>query len=115
MIALVYVNRGRWVVDCPNEECGWSYMAVSPDGRARYLHVCGGDENGPGCGTHLELVWPAVDEAEQIVETLSRRNLKLTRNWLPNETVDDLLTENARYLVGGDLEYLVEHGIGVSG
>lgn len=114
MIALVYVNRGRWVVDCPNEECGWAYLALTDGGAPRYLHVCGGDQTGPGCGTRIELVWPALDEAEQIVETLARRDLVMTRNWVPNESVDQLLIENQRHLVGGDLLYLVEHGIGVS-
>lgn len=113
MIALVYINRGRWLIDCPNEECAWSYQAISPTGLPRYLHICCGDDTGPGCRTPLELVWPALDEAEQIVEALALRNLIATRNWLPTETVDQLLLENERYLVARDLEYLVEHGIGV--
>lgn len=117
MIGLVRVNRGRWIVDCPNEECHWAYEAVAPTGAARYLHRCVGEPwKGPagrGCGTMIELVWPSPDEAEQIVDVLSRRNLVQTRNWSPEETVDALMRENDRYLVGGDLELLVELGIGI--
>jgi hypothetical protein len=110
---MVHVNRGRWVVDCPGEECSWSYLALAPDGRPRYLHRCGGDHTGPGCGTMFSLVWPALDEAEQIVEALRRRTDLAARNWLPHETVDMLLAENDTHLVGCDLAWLAEHGIGV--
>lgn len=117
MIGLVRVNRGRWIVDCPNEECAWAYDAIAPTGATRYLHRCVGEPwKGPkarGCGTMIELVWPTQDEAEEIVWALQMRNLVATRNWEPHETADDLLRENDQHLVGRDLEYLVEHGIGV--
>lgn len=113
MIALVYVNRGRWVVDCPGEECGWAYLAVSPTGHARYQHRCAGSDN-DGCGTMLELVWPTVAEAEQIAEALAARASKANRNWTPTETVDDLLAENTAALVGRDITWLAEQGIGIT-
>lgn len=117
MIAMVRMNRGRWIVDCPREECAWAYEAISPEGRARYLYRCVGEPwKGPdarGCGTMIELVWPSEDEAEEIKWALGMRDVIATRNWEPRETVDDLLAENIRYLVGCDLAYLAEHGIGV--
>lgn len=117
MIAVVRVNRGRWIVDCPNPECTWAYDAITPEGATRYLHTCVGEpwkgRSARGCGTPIELVWPTQDEAEEIVWALSQRNLIVTRNWNPGETVDDLLAENDKYMVSRDLEYLAEHGIGV--
>lgn len=111
--ALVYVNRGRWLVDCPNEECCWAYAALTADGRPRYQYACRGDSKGRGCGTMFALVWPALDEAEAITEVLAARSLRATRNWYPNETVEHLMKENADHLVGRDLAWLAEQGIGV--
>ena len=112
-VAPVWIYRGKWVVDCPNPECHWVYYAVSPEGRERYLWCCQGDRNGRGCGRPFHLVWPAPDEAEEIVETLSRRTSRANRNWTPNETVEHLLAENEQALVGRDLAWLAENGIGV--
>lgn len=116
--ALVYVNRGRWVVDCPSDECmgaggRWAYLALDTVGEPRYFHRCTGDHTGPGCGTPFSLLWPALDEAEAIIEELRHRSSVETRNWRPGETVECLVKENTDHLVGRDLAWLAEQGIGV--
>lgn len=109
----MYVNRGRWIVDCPNPECSWAYDGITEDGRTRYLYQCQGDHTGKGCGTPFELVWPPLDEAEEIAELLAARSNKANRNWVPSETVAQLIVENEAHLVGRDLEWLANQGIGV--
>lgn len=111
MIALVYMNRGRWVVDCPREECGWAYHAMTPYGEPRYLHRCDGDRNGPGCGAMIELVWPPLDEALEMERALFARRLLVTRNNHVGEGADALLAENDSYFVGWSLARLVEKGV----
>lgn len=111
--ARVWVYRGKWVVDCPDPECFWTYYAITDTGLPRYLYRCCGDQNGPGCGKPFELIWPPLDVAEEIVDILSERSLLATRNWTPNETVEHLLAENDAALVGRDLQWLAENGIGV--
>lgn len=124
--SVVYMNYGRWVVDCSNPECTWAYSAMSTeDGsiwlpwqrtyvpRPLTLLNCNGDENGPGCGWRVNLEWPERDEALEIERLLFARPLKANRNWKPPETVETLLAENGRYLVGWTVRDLVEHGIGV--
>ncbi len=93
--AIAYVSMGVWVTKCPRPWC---------------VHV---DHYGPGpntgrigglteklwhcfrCELVCEAVWPpAVDDIERL---LAARPQPETRNWLPGETVDDLLFENAAH------------------
>lgn len=118
MIAFAYLNRGRWVYDCPRTGCGWAYYALTADGRPKYLCRCEGgpDMNGrgwvKGCGQRIELVWPELPEAIEMEAAVWRRDLELTRNSRPGEGADALLAENDGYLVGFDLKRLAEAGIG---
>lgn len=113
MISLVYFNRGRWVVECPKEECGWAYQAMTPEGAPRYAHFCTGDQNGRGCGTRIDLVWPSLEEALEIENAMFKRLRNLNRNWFVEETVDGLLAENDNYLVGWTVGRLADKGMGV--
>lgn len=114
------MNHGRWVVDCPHEECFWAYEAMTADGRPRYQLGCAGgfDMLGrgvwvKGCGKRIELCWPPLDAALEIERSLFARPRAANRNWRPPETVDGLSRENQQALVGWTLETLIEHGIGV--
>lgn len=119
MIALVYMNHGRWVVDCPRDECDWAYAATTADGKPRYQAACAG---GPdlfghgwvrGCGCRIDLAWPPLDAAMEIERVLFARARPVNRNWRHPETVDGLSRENDELLVGWTLERLAEAGIGV--
>lgn len=78
-------NWGRWVAHCPI--CP-SALAVQHGG----LVTC------RECGTDYEVAFPAF--AVAVERLLLMRPDVTTRNWLPGETLHDLLAEN------------VEHGIG---
>lgn len=119
MIALVYMNHGRWVVDCPREGCDWAYQAMTEDGKPRYQASC---EGGPdmfgrgwvrGCGVRVDVTWPPLDAALEIERVLYARARPVNRNWRHPETVDGLSRENEELLVGWNLERLAEAGIGV--
>jgi hypothetical protein len=112
MIAVVYMNHGRWVVDCPNPECGWAYMATTPDGRPRYQYSCVGSGADRGCGYRLDLAWPELDEALEVERILFARAAPSSRNWKLPETVESLLFENDQLLVGWTLAKLADAGIG---
>lgn len=129
--ARVYVNHGRWVVDCPGDGCYWSYLAMSDTGGRLWLpgqhhsprpltsRVCtGGKAMGPrldyatrrtakGCGIRFNLVWPTLAETLAIEEALARRP-PANRNWRHPETIDALLVENDVFLVGKTIADLIE-------
>lgn len=90
--AVAYVSLGTWVARCPRPWC---------------VHA---DHYGPGpntgrvggltkthfhclrCGLTCDAEWPP--NAADIEFLLAQRPMYETRNWLPGETVDDLLVEN---------------------
>jgi hypothetical protein len=80
------VNHGRWIVPCP--KCNGAGFAS----RAWSLSCCF------DCGTaYTRVVFPvAADAIEAALATRPREH----RNWLPTETVDDLLRENRQHKVG---------------
>ncbi|KKL51323.1 hypothetical protein LCGC14_2296620, partial [marine sediment metagenome] len=78
----VYVNHGRWVVDCPTEYCGGASIAET-------VFVC------DNCKRVTKVVWP--DNRTDIDRVLNVRPVPQTRNWIPGETVDDLERENVSY------------------
>lgn len=122
MAAAVYVNHGRWVVDCPHEECSWAYAAMSAAGEPlRFLRCRGGvgvqldsglSVGAPGCGTQFTLVWPPLAEALEVERLLSLRTSLAARNWRAPETPDTLHSENEAMLVGWDIRRLIGSGIG---
>ncbi|HEY5986438.1 MAG TPA: hypothetical protein VIV12_08690 [Streptosporangiaceae bacterium] len=98
MIATVYVNGGLWVAMCPRPGCHNAEMfGRCTDGSVGGLS--GGSfrcraEKG-GCGLVCDASWPPnVDDIERL---LKLRPVPATRNWLPTETLEDLLVENATH------------------
>ena len=81
------VNHGRWIVDCPDEDCTAAVMASSDDPR----FVC------PVCAYGIfTVVFPS--QAEAVEQALLERPVPATRNWTPDETVGDLRRENKEHL-----------------
>lgn len=81
----VSVNHGRWVVDCP--DCAGAQLACRTDHRFM-CNECGNVVIG---GLWRTVDWPA--DSLQIEKALLVRPLA-NQNWVPGETVDDLLAEN---------------------
>ena len=74
--ALVYVNHGRVIVDCPGpNSCGNAYMV--PMGAASLK--CEAAHS--GCGFEFPLAVP--DNLADILSELSRRPNKSNQNWYP--------------------------------
>lgn len=116
---LAYVNHGRWIVDCP--ECGSPIRFEPKDGTLVYCGVCN-----PGImatafarrtdryGRELFDRVPDHEKREEarrnakpfkvtvprnwqkIFETLRKRHVSFM-NWLPGETLADLIAENVRH------------------
>lgn len=88
MIALAYVNHGRWVCDCPACNAGWLVRPEAPqslfDAKGRPYERC-------RCGTPIAVQFPA--EKAAIDAALAERRLDVNRNWYPHETVIDLLAQ----------------------
>jgi hypothetical protein len=80
------IELGHWLAECgpPVSFCrvGWQMEYGTPG------FVC------PGCGVAREVVWPSPADARRIVELLRYRPDWVNRNWLPHESVMDLLAEN---------------------
>lgn len=98
----VFVNAGYWVAQCPQPWClGYDHYGPGPNtGRVGLLGettlTC------PRCMTVSAAQWP--DNPEDIMWTLTQRPMPETRNWLPTETLEDLLLENATHgLMPGQL------------
>ena len=87
MTAAVYHNHGRWVANCPADQCSEAHAVTPGDG---FMCV--------NCGMVSKLGWPL--NMEQLTRTLSLRSVPETRNWLPGETLDDLVAENLEHKVG---------------
>lgn len=85
-VAYAEVHRGTWIARCPAPHC-WSAMAVVL-GQPEF--VCQGAGS---CGASAPISWPRDPEA--IAAVLRMRPDSTNQNWLPGETLQDLLTENA--------------------
>lgn len=85
--APVWVSMGRWVASCPYEGCGGVTMA-----EPGWPFMCPACLNGAVGRTWRAVQWP--ERAADIEEVLVRRPIPATRNWLPGETVDRLMSEN---------------------
>lgn len=83
-VAYARANAGRWVVDCPRQFCG-SALKLNPGDGFRCWE----------CGTSADVVWPADSAA--IEQALMLRPNPGNRNWVPGESVLDLLLENLRH------------------
>jgi hypothetical protein len=88
----VSVNHGRWVVDCP--DCAGAQLACRTDHR----FMCNVWGNVVFGGLSRGVDGPA--DADRIEALLLQRR-PANQNWVPGETVDDLLGENLAVLGGG--------------
>lgn len=79
---------GSWIVRCPAPWC-WNAMLVDL-GQPEYR--C---EGRGACGFEAAVRWPADPMA--ILTVLAMRPDPRTWNWLPGETVEDLITENVSH------------------
>lgn len=77
-----YANRGRWVAEC--FDCS---AAASLD-RFQDGFVC-------ECGYPVSVVWPSEAMVHGVERLLLMRPSRKNQNWLPQETLHDLLQENA--------------------
>jgi len=96
-VAVAYVNHGRWVADCPDQEChGAEDTLPSPItgviGLNRHRMIC------TNCGRTWPVEWPMT--ADMIVAVLMQRPRKDNRHWWPWESVEDLLVENMTHGFG---------------
>lgn len=82
----VYVNHGRWVVDCPF--CRAGQFASRSDHR----FYCAECQNAAIGGVFVKTVWPK--DAAKIEEALLERPNLLNQNWVPGETVKQLHAEH---------------------
>lgn len=90
----VSINHGRWIVDCP--DCAGAQLACKTDHRFM-CNECGNVVIG-GLWRHVD--WPEDSVGLQIEAALKVRPVA-NQNWVPTETVDDLLAENLA-VFGGD-------------
>lgn len=86
-----YVNHGRWVVEC---EC---HGAQRVDFN-HPVYFCLSCENRAFGGRMRPIIIP--ENYKEIEAALLLRPDETTRNWLPGETVADLLHENEQHGIG---------------
>ena len=81
----VRVEHGRWLVDCPF--CNSANLADDDEPRFFCLD-CRNEDAG---GLWLPVQWPR--ERKEIEDALLERKHTVNRNWLPHESVIDLLAQ----------------------
>jgi hypothetical protein len=84
-VAYAEANWGRWLARCPRPLC--TNALVLEVGEPMF--VCAGLG---GCGITAELIWPADPQA--IEALLAMRPVSRTQNWVPGESLEDLVAEN---------------------
>lgn len=93
-----FVNDGRWLVFCADPNCAqaerdWGGLRFKKDGTpygiVGNISFCG------NCRLLSDVSFPA--DRDRITEVLSARPVPETRNWMPGETVEDLIEENAAH------------------
>lgn len=104
-VAVVEHNLGVWVAKCPFPGChGGEHYGLQETGLGPQVGGLGADRyvciQGTCKGTY-PVKWPDAEMRKGILALLALRPDVANRNWLPHETLHDLLIENA------------DHGIGV--
>lgn len=87
--AMVEANHGRWIVTCPDPECGSAQLAARLDPRF-FCASCLNERTASGAAW-LPVVWPEDADA---VEAVLRERDTVNANAVPGETVADLVSEN---------------------
>lgn len=85
-IAYAEANWGRWIAKCPGPWCD-NAMGLERD---QAVFVCAGPDS---CGFTTDIVWPPDPAAIELL--LGMRPANKVRNWVPGESLEDLLAENA--------------------
>jgi hypothetical protein len=88
--ALAFVNAARWIVACPFDGCSSAQDASFLDQR----YWCIDCANRAVGGQWITVVWP--DNIAEIESTLELRPTG-ARHWLPGETMQDLIDQNAQH------------------
>jgi hypothetical protein len=88
-LAYAEVHRGIWIARCPRPYCDNAVALVL----GTPFMVCAGDRD--CCGLEAPVVWP--NDPIAIAALLAMRPVPKTRNWLPHETIEDLIAENAQH------------------
>ena len=98
----VYMNHGRWIVDCSADDCrSVGYAQETPGGfyspvcQCNDVTIC--DHPQLPCGVPIEVMFPA--DKLMVDWLMSRRPRKANRNWTA-ETVAELKRENLLHGVG---------------
>lgn len=86
----VYLNHGRWVVDCP--DCNGAQLACEEDPR----FMCNECGNVAAGGLWRAIEWPTGRPG---IETTVTRRRFVHQNWLPGQTIEDLEAETL--IMGG--------------
>jgi hypothetical protein len=87
-VAYVFADWGMWKARCPRPGCT-NAMALDRD---QATFTCLGLDS---CGFEAPVIWPADPQA--IEALLAMRPLTRNQNWLPDETLADLIAENAAH------------------
>ena len=81
-----YVNRGRWIIDCPSQNCYEAYFASRE--KPFYCYKCGNRDNE---GAYYRVQFP-LDKTD-IERTLDEREFDDNKNWDRSEKLEDLKLE----------------------
>jgi len=92
--AVVVANHGRWIVNCPNTECGGAQF---PSGKDHWF-FCTSCLNVNSNYKLVPLVWPTDPSPAQLVEVLVNRKQEKNRNWYPGETIAMLIDQNVTHV-----------------
>jgi hypothetical protein len=87
-MAYAFAEWGMWKACCPRPGCTNAMMLL----RDQLTFSCLGPHS---CGLEAPITWPADPDAIEAV--LAMRPLPANQNWLPGETIEDLLVENAAH------------------
>lgn len=90
VVAVARVDHSRWIADCPDPECGGAEFVSFADPR----FFCCECRNKAIDHAYLPVELPSTTDRGDIEELLLARSSGESRNWLPSETVDDLLAQN---------------------
>lgn len=93
--AVAYVSLGVWVAQCPRPWCvNADHYGPGPT-TGRIGGLTDDAFHCMRCGLVCPAVWP--ENRVDIQQVLNQRPMFETRNWLPEETVFDLIAENAAH------------------
>lgn len=87
-------NMGRWVARCSLCPSATAPKFGAPAFECRL------------CGTVTEIIWPSDEMRQGVERLLMMRSNWANRNWLPHETLHDLMRENGQHCVFDNLEQL---------